>query len=33
VRNIVARAQRAIDTGRVEEMNEWVGLNPEIMED
>ena len=33
VRNIVARAQKAIDTGKVEEMNEWVGLNPEIMED
>lgn len=33
VRDIVAKAQRAIDTGRIEGMNEWVGLNPEMMED
>jgi len=32
VRNIVARAQKAIDTGRVEELNEWVDLNPELVE-
>lgn len=33
VRSIVAKAQQAIDTGRVEEMNEWVGLKPELVED
>jgi len=32
VRSIVANAQRAIDTGRVEETDEWIGLNPEVRE-
>ena len=33
VRSIVTKAQKAIDTGRVEEMNEWTGLIPELVED
>lgn len=33
VKEIVARAQKAIDTGKVDKMYEWVGLKPELVED